>query len=113
MARTNIDAQVMARAGVTPSFTSAIAEGHMFVNNGRRALRIKNTDGSSKTVTVLYGTTVDGQTVPGKTVTVAATTGDVTTAFWPAGYNQTDGRVWFDYSAITGVSVAVLEFPEP
>ncbi|MGH3942500.1 MAG: hypothetical protein ACRDTG_28530 [Pseudonocardiaceae bacterium] len=83
----------------------------MFVNNGRRQLQIKNTDATSKTVTVLIPTLVDGQTVPGKQIVVPATTGDVITPFWPATYTQADGRVWLDYSATTGVSIAVIEVP--
>lgn len=112
MARTEITAQAAVRTGLSPTFTNAFVDGHMFVNNGRRALRIKNTDSSSKTVTVQFGTTVDGQTVPGKTITVPANTGDVVTDFWPYSYNQSDGRVYFDYSATTGVSVAVIEYSE-
>ncbi len=111
MPRTDIAPQTTTRAGITPTFTAAIADGHMFGNNGRRYLRVKNTDTTSKTVTVLYGSTVDGQTVPGKAITVPAATGDVTTAAWPSAYSQPDGRVWLDYSATTGVSVAVLETP--
>lgn len=110
MARTAVTPQIPTRAGLAPSFTAAIADGHKFANNGRTIARIKNTDGTPKTVTFRFGGTVDGTAITGgKDVTVPATTGDVTTAVWPKdSYDQSDGTVWVDYSAVTGVSIAFL-----
>lgn len=111
MARTQLDAQVVARDGLSPTFEAANADGHSFVNNHRRALWIKNGDGVPHTATVLYGQLIDGQTVPGQDVTVAD--GDeAITAFFPPGYHQPGGQdVHIDYDAVTSVTVAVLEFP--
>ena len=109
MARTNVDAQTAVRGGLAPAFIPAITDGHMFVNNGRRCIRLKNTSASPVVVTARRPN-VDGDTVVGKTITVPATTGDVETGFWPAGYNQPDGRVWLDYPSTAGVTVAIVDF---
>lgn len=109
MARTAIDVQAPTRAGLSPTFTAAIADGHMVSNNGRVLLRIKNT-GAEATVTVRFGGSVDGVPITGgRAITVPATTGDVITAVWPTDdYNQSDGRIWIDYSDPAGVSIAAL-----
>jgi hypothetical protein len=113
MARTNINAETInSQTTRTPTFTAAIADGHMTTWHPDMFLRVKCTDGSSKTVTVLCPT--DPQTGlafanGGRQHTVPATTGDVTIGPFPKEYIQaSDGRVWWDYSATTGVSVAVL-----
>ena len=110
MPRTQVVAQEPTRAGLTPTFTAAIADGHSFANNGRTFLRFKNTSGSPVVVTVRFGGSVDGTAITGgKAITVPATTGDVTTGVWPkSDYDQPDGQVWIDYASPTGVSVAVL-----
>ena len=113
MARTALNAETInSQTTRTPTFTAAIADGHMVKNDGLTFLRVKNTDGSSKTVTVLIPETLAGVAAAngGRQHTVPATTGDVTIGPFPDEYTQpSDGRVWFDYSATTGVSVAVLK----
>ncbi|GCD94070.1 hypothetical protein [Embleya hyalina] len=109
MARADLNVQTPARTGTTPTFTPAVTDGHAFANNGRRYLRIKNTDASVKTVTVVSPPLPDGRGVDPIPITVPATTGDVVTPCWPASYNQPSGKVHLDYSATTGVSVAVIE----
>ncbi|GAA1994353.1 hypothetical protein GCM10009799_20570 [Nocardiopsis rhodophaea] len=111
MARTEVTAQTATRDGLSPSMTAATSDGHMFVNNGRRYVRITNTSASPVTVTIPVGATVDGQTVSGRQISVPDTDGDVSTGFWPVAYNQPDGMVHVDYSATSGVSVAVVECP--
>lgn len=110
MARTAIDLQTPTRAGLTPVFTNAILDGHMVSNNGRMILRIRNTGEAEVDVTVRFGGSVDGTPISGgKVITVPDTTGDVVTAVWPVDdYNQPDGRIWIDYEATDGVSVAAL-----
>lgn len=107
---TTLTAQAAVRTGLTPAFTAAVAAGHQVPNNGRRALRFRNTDAAARTVTV-QSIGPDGLVVAGRAVTVPATTGDVTTAFWPTSYTQTDGMLVWDYSATAGLTVAVIEFP--
>lgn len=109
MAREALTLQTPTRAGLTPTFTPAIVDGHSFANNGRVILRFTNTDVEA-TITVRFGGSVDGTAISGgRAITVPATTGDVTTAVWPQDdYNQGDGTVWIDYGDPTGVSVAAL-----
>lgn len=113
MARTALNAEVTnSETTRTPTFTAAIVDGHMAHNDGLTYLRVKNTDASPKTVTVLIPATVAGVAAAngGRQHTVPATTGDVTIGPFPSEYTQpSDGRVWWNYSATTGVSVAVLQ----
>jgi hypothetical protein len=113
MARTNINAEAQnSETTRTPTFVAAIADGHMAVNDGMTYLRVKNSDSSSKTVTVLIPKTVAGVAAAngGRQHTVPANTGDVHIGPFPADYTQpSDGRVWWNYSATTGVTVAVLK----
>lgn len=96
----------------TPTFTAAFVDGHMATWHPDMYLRVKCTDGTPKTVTVLAP--ADAETGlafanGGRQHTVPATTGDVIIGPFPRAYAQaSDGRVWWDYSAVTGVTVAVL-----
>lgn len=80
-------------------------------NNGRRVVRIKNGSGSPVTVTTLIPRLVDGQAVASRTQSVAATTGDRAFGPWPASYNDADGMVTLEASAVTTVTYAVYELP--
>lgn len=111
MARQTVTPQTPTRAGLSPTFTAAHTDGHKFSNDGRTVIRVKNTDSTSKTFTVAFGGAKDGVSLAtlGKTVTVAANTGDVITAVWPKDvYDQSDGTVYVDFSATTGVTAAYL-----
>jgi hypothetical protein len=112
MARTALTAEVSnSQTTLTPTFVPAIADGHMVVNDGRTQVRVKNTDAASKTVTVLIPRTLAGVAVVngGRQHTVPANTGDVTLGPFPPEYTQADGRVWWNYSATTGVTAAVIK----
>ena len=112
MARSTLTAQVVARTGLTVTLAAADALGSQWQNNGRQLLRVKNTDAATKTITVPIPVTVDGQAVASRTVVVAATTGDVLIGPFPTQFNQPDGSgAWVDYSAVTNVTVALIEVP--
>ncbi len=67
--------QVISRAGLTPTYSAAAAS--TTVTTGDRSfLHVKNTAGSSMTVTITGTASVDGQPVTDLVVTVPATTGD-------------------------------------
>ncbi|MEQ4723774.1 hypothetical protein [Nonomuraea sp. B19D2] len=91
--------------------TPAAADGHAFVNNGRRMIRVKNTNAAPRTVTVQIPGEVEGQPLPDVPYTIPANTGDVLIPALPAIYNQVDGKVYLDYSDPAGVTVQVLELP--
>lgn len=113
MARVALNAQTSnSETTLSPTFTSAIADGHMATNDGLTYLRVKNTNAAARTVTVLIPATLAGVAAAngGRQHTVPALTGDVTIGPFPASYSQpTDGRVWWDYSATTDVTVAVVK----
>lgn len=109
MARTDLTAQAATRSGLATVFAAAIADGHQFVNNGRRSLRFKNDNAAARTVTVLHPNTGTGNVVTGTAIVVPANTGDIDTGYWPASFNQVDGKVYLDYSATAGLTVAVVE----
>lgn len=113
MARTALNPETInSQTTRTPTFVAAIADGHMAKNDGLTYLRVKNTDVAARTVTVLIPTTVAGVAVVngGRQHTVPANTGDVTIGPFPPQYTQiADGNVYWDYSATTGVTVAVLQ----
>ncbi|MFC7641446.1 hypothetical protein ACFQX6_10995 [Streptosporangium lutulentum] len=114
MARADLPVTPMTRAGhdlagALP--TLATVDGHMFVNNGRRMVRVKNSNGAARTVTVQIPGEVEGQPIPDRPYTVEATTGDLLIPPLPAIYNQANGKVYLDYSDPASLSVEVLELP--
>lgn len=106
MARTALTVQEIARTGLTPSFSAANADGHSINNTGGRMfVEVKNTDASPITVTVLFGKTIDGQdTGAGREVTVAASGDKMIGPFPTDDYNQSDGTVYVNFSAVTNVT---------
>lgn len=93
-------------AGVTPDAT----HGNKFPANRFTLLRVKNSNGSSRTVTVNVNRTIDGQTVPDDTFTVGANTGDVIyTGFTENNWMDENKNVHIEFSAVTGVTVLVYQ----
>ncbi|MGH3745806.1 MAG: hypothetical protein ACRDT8_00220 [Micromonosporaceae bacterium] len=112
MARADVTPQLTSSAAaLTPTFDVAVVDGHMWQDNGRMKLRVKNTNAAPRTVTVLIPGTIDGVAVVngGKQHTVPATTGDVIIGPFPAAYRQANGKVYVDYSDPADVSIAVIE----
>lgn len=114
MARTAITPQAGAGTGPTITFEAANVAGNSFAPARGRALHVKNGSGSSITVTVPTPGTADGLAITDRTFTVAAGAHGV---FAPGSagvaglYAQTDGSVNVDYSAVTTVTVAVIDHP--
>lgn len=79
----------------------------MFPNSGREVLHIK-TVGTACTVTVQTPGTVDGQAVADRTIALGTNAERFIGPFPVDVYNQADGQVYIDYSAVTAVTVAVL-----
>jgi hypothetical protein len=79
------------------------------VANGTVSLRVKNTNGATRDVTIVDpGLTPLGLANPDRTVTVAATTGDVLIPVPQACINPGSGVVDVTYSAVTGVTVKAV-----
>lgn len=111
MARTDLTPASTSRTGLTWAGAPANVDGHMFGDNGRRLVRLKNTDASARTVTIPTAVQVDGLDVEDLVVPIPATTGDVTIGPFTPLYRQPNGKVHLDYSATAGLSVQLIEYP--
>lgn len=101
--------QVVSTTGTTPTY--AAAAGSTTVPCGERNfLHVKNTNGSSMTVTLTATGRVRGQLAADVVVTVPATTGDKMIGPIPAELfaGSTDGTCAVTYSSTTSVTVALL-----
>lgn len=91
---------------VTPDGTN----GNKFFANERTMLRVKNTNAATRTVTIDVTRTVEGQAVTDDTFVVAALTGDVIyTGFSEIFRQNAAGEVHVTFSAVTDVTVQVLQ----
>jgi hypothetical protein len=101
--------QVVTIAGTAPTYSAAAASTtvpcgeHIF-------LHVKNTNGSSMTVTLTATAKVRGQGAADTVVTVPATTGDKMIGPIPAELfaNPADGTCAVTYSSTTSVTVALI-----
>lgn len=101
--------QAVSLAGTTPTY--AAATGSTTVPCGERNfLHVKNSAGSSMTVTLTSTATVRGQSAADVIVTVPATTGDKLIGPLPAELfaNPASGACAVTYSSTTSVTVALL-----
>lgn len=109
MPRTPITAQTTTPAGLAATYEAANVAGNSYVLLPNRALHVKNGGGSPITVTVPSTQTVEGLAVPNRTVTVTNGTDKFISLGASSAARQADGSVNIDYSAVTSVTVAVLD----
>lgn len=104
-----LTAQAIGIAGLTPTY-SAAASGTKLVCGERTFVHVKNTAGSSMTVTITATGTVRGQLAADLVVTVPATTGEKMIGPIPAELfaGSTDGLAAVAFSSTTSVTVAAL-----
>lgn len=95
--------------GTDVGFVSASSGGDKFSNNGRILFLVKNGDSSSKDVTFTTSIEVEGESVSDKTVTVAAGATRIFGPFDQQVYNDSNGQVVVNYSAVTSVEVAAVQ----
>jgi hypothetical protein len=101
--------QQVTRQGLTPVFSTVTSEGVSVANDGRMVLEVKNTSASSVNVTVQTPGSIDGLAIADLVVAVPATNGDkIIGPFQPGIYNQPDGTIYVDFSAVASVTVAAL-----
>lgn len=112
MARTTVTIQTLVNSGITPSYNAAtVTDGDAFTNDGNTFIHVLNA-GAEKTLTIQTPVTVGGIAVAEVTVTIPATTGTkLIGPFETTIFNQSDGRVYLDWSAVTGVTFAVVKMP--
>lgn len=107
MPRTTIAVQSPTDAGILLVRTNGDAtNNHDFINNGSTLLVVKNGGASSINVTLRFATDKFGRTGT-RVVSVAATEEKILGPFLPELYNQ-DGKLQFDLSAATSVTVAAV-----
>lgn len=102
--------QVIARSGLTPTYSAAAASTTVLCGD-RSFLHVKNTAGSSMTVTITCTAVVDGQAAADLVVTVPATTGDKMIGPLPSKLFASPGdgvSAAITYSSTTNVTVASL-----
>src|SRR5688500_167062 len=104
MARTALTPQSFTSAGAVPAYSAANADGHSVVNSGRTLLHVKNGGGSSINVTIQTPGSVDGLALPDKVIAVANGAEKIIGKLATNVYNQADGTVNVDFSAVTSVT---------
>ena len=110
MARTTVTPQTLSNAGITPTYNAATAtDGDAFANDGNTFIHVKNAS-SQVTLTIQTPATVSGVAIAEQTVTIPATTGDkMIGPFNTTVFSQADGKVYLDWSGVTGVTFAVIK----
>jgi len=101
----------LSQAGVVnPTFQVAVVGGHMFANDGRVFLEIRNDDAAAKTITIPTGEVLQGDLAVGdRTMVIPAGQVGYIGPFPQKPYNQVSGadagNVYIDYSAVTAVTI--------
>ncbi len=112
MARTALTVQtvVTSSTGLTPSYATVDnTNGNYFTwPGGRVFLHVKNTNASTRTLTIDAPQTIDGLAMADPTYTIAANTGDHMIGPLSDKLVQTNGQVYLDWSAATNCTVAVI-----
>jgi hypothetical protein len=109
MARTDVSVQQIDRtAGVVPSYGAANADGNAFVNDGRTMIHVKNGGGAPITATFLTPGNVAGLAIADQVVTVTNGTEKMIGPFEPGLFNQSDGKVYVDWSGVSSVTAGVM-----
>ena len=112
MARTALTVQTLGLAMATPTYaTPDNSNGNYFVHPGGTVLiHVKNTNGSTRTLTLTTTQTANGLAITSPAYVIPATTGDKMICNLPAQL-QTAGQVYLDWDASAGVSVGVFSIP--
>jgi len=112
MARTALTVQtvITSGTGLAPSYATVDnSNGNYFTwPGGRVFLHVKNTNASTRTLTIDAPQTIDGLAMADPTYTIAAVTGDHMIGPLSDKLVQTNGQVYLDWSAATNCSVAVI-----
>lgn len=105
----NLSVQTITLSAITPSFTTASFGGDQFANSGYEFLWIKNSSGSSVTVTIDSQTPCNQGYDHNVTVTVPAGQERVVGPFQPGRFNDANGNVKITYSSTANVTVGVFK----
>ena len=104
-----ITATPVVRAGITDTLPTTPTEthGNKVLYDPTMWLEVNNGSGAPITVTIDITRSVDGQAVADPTVTVNAGVRKKIGPFTPD-YLQSDGYIWFTFSAVTTVTIGAF-----
>lgn len=112
MPRADFSTQAVERTtGLTPAYTAAQAAGsgsNSFLNDGRTFIHIKNGGASPITATFQTPGSVNGLAISDLVITIANAAEKVVGPFEPGIFNQSDGKVYVDWSGVTTVTAGVF-----
>lgn len=113
MPRTALTAQKFTASGLDAQYVIPDALGVSFRNTGKCVLHVKNGSGASITLTPKIGKQVLGQSVASSPATTVAAAGAQFFGPFVDDYEQPglNDTVYVDFSAVTTVSVALLQMP--
>lgn len=122
MARTVLTVQQISRLGLDVTYVSGNqSTGHSFDNTGHNVfLHVKNSNASTRDITITTPNTVDDLAVGDLVVTVPVTPGDTMIGPFPAALYDTidtdpdpdiDPAIFVDLSADAGITLAAIKLP--
>lgn len=114
MATVVLTPDVITEAGVAATYNSGLSTGNTYVfrNNGKTLLHFKKTGAGICAVTLVAPKQVAGHAIAAGAASIPATTGDKFVGPFPSEvYDDPNHDVSFTLSEITGLSVAVIQFP--
>lgn len=101
--------QQVSTTGLNANFSNAGAGGDVFTNTGRQIIEIVNGGGSDIVLTIVTPGTYKGKGIADDANTVPAGGRRHYGPFDPEIYNNASGQVALAYSAVTSVTVAILQ----
>jgi hypothetical protein len=110
---TEITKQSLVPEGITVSFEACNVDGNFFLNDkGTCEIRVKNTDGTQKTVHIASLKYCNQGYLHPLDVIVPATTGEKSAGVFEAlRFNDPDNYIQITYTeGVTGLTIAVVEF---
>jgi hypothetical protein len=93
--------------GVDITFAAVAVGGDTCVYDERAFLEFKNTNASTRTITVAIPGTIHGNAIPDLAVVIGATTGNEKIKLTPDMVDPATGLISITYSADAGVTVAL------
>jgi len=114
MARTVLTVQEIVISGLENALEAANADGEEFANDGNVFIMAANGSGGAITLTFKTpGTVGGGVAIDEHEVSIAAGDEEMIGPFDPAIFNQSDGNVDLDFSAVTSLTVGAFKLPNP
>ncbi|HEV8360900.1 MAG TPA: hypothetical protein VGR28_10640 [Candidatus Thermoplasmatota archaeon] len=101
--------QIIAQAGLGPTYAACAAGGDTFANDGRTFLHVKNTNAATRQVTVDADKLCSQGSDHNAVVTVPATTGDRMIGPFPL--DQFPSVCAITYDAVTNLTIAAVQLP--